>query len=300
MYSVQPNQDYRINNSPNTQLLSDTARYYAECQNDYLFAWCNRHNLALHYGYWDSDAPYDQHQALLNMNRILYDKAGIQASDHVLDAGCGLGGSSIWMAELQGNHVSGITISDKQATYAMQQAQRRHVDQQVNFSVCNYTQTPFADASFDVIWFLESACYALNKADLMQEAFRLLRSGGRLVLADAFLLKSEFNQQEWDTVQTFLSSWIVPNLCQRDEFKNILSATGFHQIHIEDMSQQTLPSSKYMYKVTKRLYPVQKISQWLGLRSAAQTANYQGGLAQYDFFHDKLAEYCLFTARKPS
>jgi cyclopropane fatty-acyl-phospholipid synthase-like methyltransferase len=299
MYSLQANQDYRLTDNTDKQLLNDTARYYEECQNDYLFAWCNRNNLALHYGYWDSTADYDHHQALLNTNRILYEQAGIQASEHVLDAGCGLGGSSLWMAEQQHNQVTGITISPKQAAYATKQAQRRHVDQQVNFEVCDYMQTPFESESFDVIWFLESACYALNKVDLMKEAYRLLRPGGRLALADAFLLKSEFTEQEWQTVQTFLTSWVVPNLCQHDEFSQLLTQTGFKSIQTTDISQQTLPSSKHMYKVTKRLYPVQKISQWLGLRSVAQTANYQGGLAQYDFFHQRLAEYRLFTARKP-
>ncbi|MCK5872727.1 MAG: SAM-dependent methyltransferase, partial [Methylococcales bacterium] len=82
----------------NEKLLEDTAQYYEDCHQDYLFAWCNRDNLALHYGYWDEDKAYDHHQALLNTNRVLYEKAAIQPTEHVLDAGCGLGGSSLWMA----------------------------------------------------------------------------------------------------------------------------------------------------------------------------------------------------------
>jgi len=53
-----------------------------------------------------------------------------------------------------------------------------------------------------------------------------------------------------------------------------------------------------MYKVAKRLYPVQKISQWLGLRSKAQTANYYVGLAQHLLFEENLTEYCIVTAQK--
>lgn len=301
---LESNKDYHSkdlsqeDNSINEKLIEDTIQYYGDCQQDYLFAWCNRNNLALHYGYWDDDKPYKQHQALLNTNRILYKKAKIQASEHVLDAGCGLGGSSIWMASEQQNKVTGITISAKQANYAKKIAKQRNVNQLVNFEVADYCKTPFDDESFDVIWALESACYALNKGEFLKEAYRLLRKGGRLALCDAFMLQREFNSKQWHTVMEFLNGWMVPNLSSRKEFSQLLQQAGFKDTRITDISQQVLPSSKHMYKVAKRLYPVQKISQWLGLRTKIQTGNYQVGFAQYDFFHDKLAEYCIFIATK--
>ena len=72
MYTLLPNQDYRDQSLRENgelsaeQLQADAAKHYDDCYHDYLFAWCNTDNLALHYGYWDQDLPYDQHQALLN------------------------------------------------------------------------------------------------------------------------------------------------------------------------------------------------------------------------------------------
>ena len=88
------------------KLEEDTAQHFEDCHLDYLFAWCNQDNLAFHYGYWDSDKPYEQHQALINKNQLLYDKVDIKPQDRVLDAGCGIGGSSIWMAKNFGNQWS--------------------------------------------------------------------------------------------------------------------------------------------------------------------------------------------------
>lgn len=306
MHTIEPNRDYRDlvlhpETSESTDALrADAAKHYDDCYHDYLFAWCNRENLALHYGYWDEDKPYEQHQALLNKNQVLYQKAGIKTDDHVLDAGCGIGGSSIWMAKQYGNKVTGITISGKQAEYAEQHAKRHGVADRVNFEIADFCATPFADASFDAVWALESSCHALNKADFLREAWRLLKPGGRIVICDGFLLQRQFDDRQWQAVVTCLNGWAVPNLCSREEFSTLMGEQGFHDIHCHDITAQTMASSDYMYKVAKRLQPVQKISQWLGLRTRAQTANYLVGMAQHLLFKEKLTEYCIFTASKQS
>ncbi len=303
-FTIEPNQDYRDQSLrqgaelSSEELHQDAAKHYDDCYNDYLAAWCNRDNLALHYGYWDDDKPYAHHQALLNKNQVLYEKAGIQVGDYVLDAGCGIGGSSIWMAREHGNEVTGITISAKQAAYARKHAERQGVADKVKFEVADFCQTPFDDESFDVVWALESSCHALNKGEFLREAYRVLRKGGRLVVCDGFMLQRHFNEKQWRAVVTCLNGWAVPNLCARDEFEGLLNDCGFQELCVYDITPQTLPSADHMYKIAKRLYPVQKISQWLGLRSKAQTANYYVGLAQHQLFAEKLTEYCIFTARK--
>lgn len=304
IYTIEPNRDYRDftqadhGKNADQAIKADATRHYDECYRDYLFAWCNSDNLALHYGYWDQAAPYQQHQALLNKNQVLYDQAAIKQHENILDAGCGIGGSSIWMAKQHGNRVTGITISAKQAEYARQHAGRHGVGELAKFEVADFCQTPFADASFDVAWALESSCHALNKADFLREAWRVLKPGGRIVVCDGFLLQRQFNERQWQAVLTCLNGWAVPNLCARDEFTQLLQQQGFAEINCHDITAQTLPSADYMYKVAKRLQPVQKISQWLGLRTPAQTANYLVGLAQHQLFSENLTEYLIFTARK--
>ncbi|MFT7531114.1 MAG: tocopherol O-methyltransferase [Gammaproteobacteria bacterium] len=303
MHKFDSSQDYHQgvahcqDSSSQQRLLDDTVHYYDTCHNDYLFAWCNRDNLALHYGYWDSEEAYQHHQALLNTNKILYQFANIQAPSRILDAGCGLGGSSLWLAS-QGNQVTGISISQKQVDYANKAAKKRKLTDSAKFEFANFCQTPYADGSFDVIWGLESICYAMDKSLFLKEAYRLLRKGGQLIMCDAFLLKSSFTNPEWQTVSDFLKGWVLPNLAKRKDFQQMIKQAGYKNIAIEDISQQILPSSKHMRDVAKRLKPVQKISRWLRLRSQTQTDNYNVGFAQYDFFHGRLAEYCIFKATK--
>jgi tocopherol O-methyltransferase len=303
MHKFDSSQDYhqgvahKQDSSSQQRLLDDTVHYYDTCHNDYLFAWCNKDNLALHYGYWDSKETYQHHEALLNTNKILYQFADIQKSSRILDAGCGLGGSSLWLAS-QGNQVMGISISEKQVAYANKAAKKRKLADSAKFEVANFCETPYPDESFDVVWGLESICYALDKSLFLKEAYRLLRKGGTLIMCDAFLLKNEFNDDEFQTVSRFLKGWVLPNLSTSKDFQQMITQAGFDKTSIEDITQQILPSSTHMLQTAQKLKPVQKISQWLRLRSQTHTDNYNVGFAQYDFFHGGLAQYCIFKATK--
>ena len=304
MHYLEPNQDYRDSTLRKDtelsvdELKADAEKHYDDCYHDYLFAWCNKENLALHYGYWDKQTK-SHHQALINKNQVLYDLAKISPSAHVLDAGCGIGGSSIWMAKQHGNQMTAITISKQQTEYATQHAKRQGVTDKTDFQVSDFCATPFENESFDVIWGLESICHALNKGDFLKEAFRLLRPGGKIVVCDGFITRRDFSDDEWQDIVICLNGWAVPNLCARVEFTELLEQNHFTNINYMDITAETLPSADYMYKVAKRLKPVQILTEWLGLRSKAQTANFKVGIAQHRLFTDQLVEYGIFTATKP-
>lgn len=64
-------------------------------------------------------------ESLLRMNEVMIETAGIKPTDKVLDAGCGVGGSSIFMASVLGCNVTGITLSKRQVQQANENAAKR-------------------------------------------------------------------------------------------------------------------------------------------------------------------------------
>ena len=140
MTLLNPGQDYR--SSDTATLRDDIVRYYNECYWDYRTSWLDSRNLAIHYGYWD-EATRSHSQALINMNRVLADTAAIAPGERVLDAGCGIGGSSIWLAENRGVRVTGITLSDLQVSQARHNAAQRGVSDRVDFQTADFFATPF-------------------------------------------------------------------------------------------------------------------------------------------------------------
>jgi cyclopropane fatty-acyl-phospholipid synthase-like methyltransferase len=304
IFRLEPNRDYRNDSLrkgaefSEGEIRVDTAKHYDDCYWDYRTAWFDNENLALHYGYWEPGITTHS-QALLNKNRIMAEVAGIKTIDHVLDAGCGIGGSSIWLAKNIGCRATGVTVSSEQVAHAEKNASRHGVSEKVGFEVADFCKTPFPDESFDVVWAVESSCYATDKRDFFKEAFRVLKKGGTLIACDGYATRREFNADEWQAVMDCLNGWAVPNLSTVDEFQSGMEECGFSDVYIVEATAETMPSARRMYLTALWTYPMQLLMQWLGLRKKAQTANFKVALAQWKVFDGGLVRYCLFRARKP-
>lgn len=304
MHYLEPNKDYRNDTLRHgaeftpEEIRVDTAKHYDDCYWDYRTAWFDNENLALHYGYWEGGIRTHS-QALLNKNRIMAAIAGIKPEDHVLDAGCGIGGSSIWLAKNIGCHAVGVTVSEQQVQHAQRHAQSHGVADKTEFHGMDFLATTFPDASFDVVWAVESSCYATDKRDFFREANRLLKPGGTLIACDGYVVKREFDDGEWQAVMDCLNGWAVPNLSSVDEFQAGMEECGFREVHITEATKETLPSSRRMYLTALWTYPMQAIMHRLGLRKKAQTANFKVALAQWKLFNEGMVRYCIFRAQKP-
>jgi arsenite methyltransferase len=107
----------------------------------------------------------------------------------VLDIGCGAGVDTLVAAHLvgPGGRVVGIDV-----TFAMLERAQAHLARlgwpQVSFQEADAEALPFPDAEFDAI--ISNGVFNLttNKAQALAEAHRVLKPGGRLLLADMILV----------------------------------------------------------------------------------------------------------------
>src|SRR5688500_2047131 len=229
-------------------------RFYDLYHKFYLDIWGNYDNLAIHMGYYD-DSIKSHEESLLRLNEIVFEKAKIEENDLVLDAGCGVGGSSIWLAKLKGCKVIGISLAKKEIKLARKFSKQNKVNNFVRFEAMNMINTNFPDNFFDVIIAIESTCYIINKLFFFREASRILKQGERLIIADYFFnnLPSLKEKYYMDCINKESSI----NLCSFEDFKNFMRLSGFEAIHQYNISSNIKGSyEKGIIKLSKLIETV--------------------------------------------
>lgn len=224
----------------------DIAEYYDKTEVHYRRGWDLAHSLAMHYGYWDEKTKNFRH-SLHRMNEALAAFGGLSDGEQVLDAGCGVGGSSIFLARALGCELVGISLSEQQVKSAKRNAEKLGVSDRTQFTTADYRATPFANASFDVIWALESAVHDPEKQDFFKEASRILRPGGRIIMGEYIKTDRTMTSKENRLFHRWLDTWAISDLTTLPQLTSVANSYGLEPLSIKEITPLVRKSSWRMY-----------------------------------------------------
>lgn len=274
-------------------------KYYTIAQPYYRFAWHGK-ALGLHYGLWPESVT-NRTDAITKENEVMADLAEIKENDLVLDVGCGIGGSGIWLAKERKANVVGLNIVDRQLIRSKNLVNGKKLEQKVKFIKGDYQKLPFKDNAFDVFWSLESIEHATNLNDFMSEAFRVLKPGGRVVIAATFLGdRSDISQEEARQMQVGQEvAGCFNDFRSAKANVEIMEKVGFVNVRSLDKTDQVMKSAEQMTKMCKWGLPVARVLSAAHIISPILIKNNQWGTYQEGLFRSGATSYNILLANKP-
>ncbi len=200
----------------------------------------------MHHGYYGAEGKIkkDRRQAQIDLIEELLQWSGIQQAENILDVGCGIGGSSLYLAKKFNAKVTGITLSPVQASRAAERATEALLNTQASFQVADAQNMPFADNSFDLVWSLESGEHMPDKTKFMQECYRVLKPGGKFIMVTWCHRSTENEALTTDEKQHLADIYRVyclPYVISLPEYAEIARNLPLQNISTADWSKAVAP-----------------------------------------------------------
>jgi SAM-dependent methyltransferase len=168
----------------------------------------------------------------------LADLAAIQAEDHLLDIGAGLGGPARLLAQTYGCHVTTVDLSADYCETAEWLNRATGLPEHITVMHADALNLPFPDGSFDVVWSQHAQMNIADKRRFYREARRVLKDGGRLAIWDIIAgpVRPIHIPVPWaDTAD-------INFLAESDELRQFVEEARFEMTAWNDLTDQTIES----------------------------------------------------------
>lgn len=174
-------------------------------------------------GYWLSHTQDQQEASSTLMEKLLEFIPNKQGT--ILDIGCGLGATTHYLLKYYPlTAIVGINISPTQIARSLFNFPEG------KFLLMDAVEMDFADDSFEQIICVEAAFYFNTRRQFLQEAWRVLKPGGTLILSDLSFATTEL-----------LGDWTVPQantVKDMAEYQNLYQQAGFKNVQFVEVTEE--------------------------------------------------------------
>lgn len=176
---------------------------------------------------------------------LRYSSVDLSACNNILDVGCGIGGASRYLAHKTGEQcrIDGMTLSPVQAARSTVLNGESKVSHRVSTTVRDVLDSGLDDASFDLIWSLESAEHIPEKQKFIRESKRLLKPNGEIIML-AWCVRectTPFSTSEKFSIRRIMEEYCLPRVAAPSEYETELVRAGFRNVRHEDWTSRAAP-----------------------------------------------------------
>ncbi|KAK4368803.1 hypothetical protein RND71_012595 [Anisodus tanguticus] len=200
----------------------------------------------MHHGYYEpqSSVELSDHRAaqILMIEQALsfafVSEDSAKKPTSIVDVGCGIGGSSRYLAKKYGATAKCITLSPVQAQRAQALADVQGLGDKVSFQVADALNQPFPDGQFDLVWSMESGEHMPNKEKFVGELARVATPGGTIILVtwchrDFSSSEESLLPEEKELLNKICKAFYLPEWCSTADYVKLLQSNFLQQIVIK-------------------------------------------------------------------
>ncbi|KAM5559598.1 gamma-tocopherol methyltransferase, chloroplastic [Rosa sericea] len=288
------------------ELKKDIAEFYDESSGLWEDLWGDH----MHHGFYDpkaADVSVSDHRAAQTrmIDEVLRfagisEKCPIGKGKTVVDVGCGIGGSSRYLASKYGATCKGITLSPVQAQRANALAAAQGLANKASFQVGDALAQPFPDGQFDLVWSMESGEHMPDKAKFVDELVRVAAPGATIILVtwchrDLGASEQSLQPDEKKLLDKICNAFYLPAWCSTADYLKLLESYSLEDIKAEDWSPYVAPFWPAVIRSALTFKGFFSL-----LRTGTKTI--RGALAMplmIQGFKKDLIKYSIITCRKP-
>ena len=226
-------------------------------------------------------------------NRLCEALKALPPSDHprhIVDLGCGVGGSLCYLARHLPIHGTGVTISPIQARLATARIRDANLNDRLRCVEGDYNDLTLDLPSADVVYAIESFVHSADPEAFFAQCARIVRSGGLLVICDD-MRRPAADAVSQKAVARFRRGWHIHTFVDREELRRLAAAAGFNHRSTEDLTPHLelgRPRDRAVALITTLIgwLPIDPLAGHLTGGSALQTCLERGWIG-YDLalFH---------------
>ncbi len=248
----------------------------------------------IHHGLWDADeSPY---VAQCRLTDTLADLARISTGERLVDIGCGMGGSSIRLAQLRGCSATGVTLSPVQRRWAAVSAGLKGVGERTEFIAADAEQVSFQPGSFDVLWSVECTEHLFDKPAFFRRAIEWLRPGGRVAITVWYEGEDTSRPGHRELCEEVCRRFVCPSLATRADYAGWLKDNGLTVVHDVDWTDRVART----WEICKRRVGRTGVRQLARLIDREQLDFIDGFDALLNAYRTGAMQYGAMVAQKAS
>lgn len=175
---------------------------------------------------FQADLGFTKHMGAQDATEKLIELTRIQADSHVLEVGCGVGFTAIYLAEKIGCKVAAVDVREKMVAEAERKAGKRGLKSKIDFRTADAENLPYHNQTFHAVICESVNTFVDNKQQAFGEYYRVLKPNGYVAINEATWLK-----EPTEEVRSYVTRFITQgDFLPEREWRRYLENAGFRNI----------------------------------------------------------------------